>query len=109
MHASGIIRTQEMERDMSAYELAERFGVSRRTIHEWRRRGIIPPPLGGKRGPTARYGQMHVEAILAWRALRHHFVSGTQALVYCRENDITLVQYLAEREASVREFGIGVA
>ena len=93
---------------MTIHDLAQRFNVSPRTIHKWRRRGIIPPPLGGRR--HARYGVAHVEAIVAWQALRHHFVSGSEALAHCRENGITLAQYLAQREASVRAFGImGVA
>lgn len=93
---------------MTNRELADRFGVSPRTIHDWIQRGIIPRPRGG-RGPAARYDSEHVEAIQAWLALRHHFVSGAAALAYCRENGITLTRYLREREASVRAFGIGVA
>lgn len=94
---------------MTIHELAARFGVSRRTIHKWRRQGIIPPPFGARRGPAARYGQAHIEGIQAWLALRHHFVSGAEALVHCRANGMTLTQYLHEREASVRDFGIGTA
>lgn len=94
---------------MTIQELAQRFGVSPRTIHSWRQRQIIPPPLGGKRGPSARYGPAHVEAIQAWLALHHHFVSGSQALAHCRANGITLPEYLHQREIAVREFGIGIA
>lgn len=93
---------------MTARELADRFGVSRRTIHDWRERGIIPPPHGG-RGLAAHYDSEHVEAIQAWLALRHHFVTGAAALAHCRENGITLTQYLHEREDSVKAFGIGIA
>lgn len=94
---------------MSIHELARQFGVSERTIHDWRRRGIIPPPFGGPRGPTCSYGQVHVDAITAWMALRHHFTSGAAAIAYCRENGITLRDYLKERETAVRTFGIGIA
>ncbi len=94
---------------MTIRELAERFGVSHRTIHKWRMRGIIPPPFGSRRGPACYYGQAHIEAIVAWQALHHHFVTGSAALAYCAEAGITLPEYLAEREASVRDFGIGVA
>lgn len=92
---------------MTIRELAERFGVSPRTIHGWRERGIIPAPFGSRK--HAHYGQVHVEAIQAWLALRHHFVSGTAAIAYCRENGISLSEYLREREESVRDFGIGIA
>lgn len=92
---------------MTARELADRFGVDHRTIHKWRERGVIPPPLGTRRHP--RYEQTHIEAIQAWLAIRHHFVSGAAAVAYCRENGITLSEYLKEREASVRDFGIGIA
>lgn len=92
---------------MTSRELAARFGVSRRTIHDWIQRGIIPRPRGY--GRWARYGVEHVDAIQAYLALRHHFVSGAAALAHCREHGITLNQYLRERERSVREFGIGVA
>lgn len=83
------------------------FGVKRCTINKWRRIGVIPAPVGRNR--YARYEQTHVEAIRAWLALRHHFVSGTAALAYCRESGISLSEYLREREQSVREFGIGIA
>ena len=92
---------------MTIRELADRFGVSPRTIHCWRARGVIPAPLGTRR--YARYGQVHIEAIQAWLAIRHHFVSGAAAVAYCRENGISLSEYLREREASVRDFGIGIA
>ncbi len=93
---------------MTSRDLAARFGVSHRTINEWVRRGVIPPARGGP-GPAAYYDSEHVEAIQAWLALRHHFVSGAAAIAYCRENGITLAQYLRERESAVRDFGIGVA
>lgn len=92
---------------MTIHDLAERFGVSPRTIHKWVRRGIVPKPWG--HAASSRYGLPHVEAIQAWLALRHHFVSGEQALAHCRQRGITLAQYLREREASVKEFGIGCA
>lgn len=91
---------------MTIHDLTARFGVSRRTIYTWRRRGVLPPPYGPS--CAARYGQAHVEAIEAWLALRHHFVSGAEALAHCRERGITLPQYLKERDASARAFGIGV-
>ncbi len=94
---------------MTSRDLGERFGVSYRTIQHWRRVGVIPPPFGSKRGPGCYYGQPHIEAIIAWQALHHHFVSGKEAIAHCREKGITLAQYLAEREASVKTFGIGVA
>lgn len=84
------------------------FGVKRRTIHKWRERGVMPAPFGARRGPSVRYGQVHVESIQAWLALRHHFVSGTAALQYCRETGMSLSQYLHERESAVRDFGIGI-
>lgn len=92
---------------MTGNELAERFGVSRRTINDWVQEGIIPRPTG--RGPNARYTTVHVEAIQAWFAFRHHFVSGAEAIAFCRESGITLTEYLKQREASIRDFGIGVA
>lgn len=94
---------------MTIHELCQRFGITPSTFYVWRRRGIVPPPRGPKRGPGVRYSQEHVAAIEAWLALRHHFVSGSAALAYCRATDITLAQYLAEREASIKLFGIGVA
>jgi hypothetical protein len=88
-------------------DLCDRFGVSPRTIHCWRTRHGFPPPTGGRR--HARYGRVHIEWIVAWQALHHHFVSGQQAVAHCREEGITLPQYVAERERAVRDFGIGVA
>jgi DNA-binding transcriptional MerR regulator len=92
---------------VTIHDLAERFGVSPRTIHSWRERHGMPPPTGGK--CHARYGPEHVEWIQAWQAHRHHFVSGAEALAFCRENGISLREYHLLRERAVREFGIGVA
>lgn len=94
---------------MTSHELCQRFGISRATFYVWRKRGIVPPPTVGRRGPAVRYGPEHIAAIEAWLALRHHFVSGAAALAYCRDNGITLTDYLRERESSVKLFGIGVA
>lgn len=38
---------------LSAIDLAERLGVASRTIGNWKRRGIIPPPQ--RIGRLARY------------------------------------------------------
>jgi transposase len=93
---------------MTMQDLCERFGVSPRTIHDWVQRDIVPRPFGG-RGPGASYGQVHVEAIEAWLAHRHHFVSGSEAVAFCRENGITLREYHLLRERAIKDFGIGVA
>jgi phage terminase Nu1 subunit (DNA packaging protein) len=93
---------------MTMQDLCERFGVSPRTIHDWVQRDIVPRPFGG-RGRNASYGQVHVEAIEAWLAHHHHFVSGKDALEFCRENGITLREYHLLRERAIRDFGIGVA
>lgn len=93
---------------MTIDELCDRFGVRRKTIYWWMQRGIVPRPYGG-RGPNARYGQAHVEAIQAWQALRHNNTSGAQVVAHCRERGITVRQYLIEREQAIKDFGIGVA
>jgi transposase len=93
---------------VTIHDLAARFGVSVSTIYSWRRRHGMPPP-NPPRGPCASYGPEHVEWIQAWQAHRHHFVSGAEALAFCRENGISLREYHLLRERAVREFGIGVA
>ena len=92
---------------MGIDDLCDRFGVTRNTVHSWRKRGVIPPPYGSGKG--AWYGRAHVEAIEAHRALQHNKVSTTDALIFCRETGITLVQYIQQREAAIRSFGIGIA
>jgi DNA-binding transcriptional MerR regulator len=92
---------------MGIDELCERFGVTRNTVHSWRKRGVIPPPYGFGKG--AWYGRQHVEAIEAHRALQHNNVHTTDALAFCREAGITLSQYIKTREEAIQTFGIGVA
>lgn len=92
---------------MSIDELCDRFGVTRNTVHSWRKRGIIPAPFG--QGKGSWYGNPHVEAIEAHRALQHNNVSTQAALAHCRESGITLTQYLKSRELSIQTFGIGIA
>ena len=54
----------------SVHELADRFGLSYRTIQKYRQQGLIPPPTP-RRGPLARYGLEHVERIQAIRDIVH--------------------------------------
>jgi DNA-binding transcriptional MerR regulator len=92
---------------MGIDELCSRFGVTRHTVHSWRRRGVIPPPYGKSKG--AFYGRVHVEAIEAHRALQHNNVSTKDAIAFCRESGITLTQYIKTREEAIQTFGIGIA
>lgn len=52
----------------SIAELAQRAGVSRRTVRFYVQRGLIPPPYG--RGRGRHYGDEHLEALLRVRALK---------------------------------------
>jgi len=52
----------------SIAELAQRTGVSRRTVRFYVQRGLIPPPYG--RGRGRHYGDEHLEALLRVRALK---------------------------------------
>ena len=47
--------------DLSVDELAERTGVTVRTIRWYQSEGLLPPP--GRRGREARYGPAHVERL----------------------------------------------
>lgn len=50
---------------ISAKELAKRLHVTRDTVHDWRRRGLIPALRAGRR--TIRFDVMKVFEALAHR------------------------------------------
>jgi len=85
-------------------DLVSRFHVSTDTIHKWVQRGIIPPPHGRTR--NARYGHEHVEAIQAHFALKHTSISTTAALEICRQDRITLAQFVKARNDAIKTHGI---
>jgi DNA-binding transcriptional MerR regulator len=89
-------------------ELRSQFGISRRTVYWYVESGVIPPPLGG-RGKGARYDNRHVEGITAWRALQHNNVISKEALQLCREEGITLYQFMRRKEEAIKTFGLGIA
>lgn len=49
-------------------ELAERGGVSRRTVRYYIQRGLLPPPAGLGRGK--HYGEQHLSALVRIRELQ---------------------------------------
>jgi DNA-binding transcriptional MerR regulator len=51
----------EQRAELSVEELAERTGVTVRTIRWYQSEGLLPPP--GRSGREARYGQAHVERL----------------------------------------------
>lgn len=93
---------------MTIEELCQRFNVSRRTIRYYVEEGVIPPP-SPPRGRNAQYDIRHVEAIQAYRALKHTNVVLDDAIAFCKEEGITLQQFLQRRENTIRQFGIGIA
>jgi DNA-binding transcriptional MerR regulator len=89
-------------------ELRERFGLSRKTINQYVWKGILPPPAGG-RGPAARYGLRHVEILEGLQALNHTRTVQREVVAHCREEGISIPEYVRRREAAIRAFGLGVA
>lgn len=55
-------------RRYSIGELAERGGVTRRTVRYYIQKGVIPPPLG--RGRGEHYGDEHLTALLRVKSLQ---------------------------------------
>ena len=88
-------------------ELRSRFNLSRDTIHHYVEKGLIPRPHGY--GRWATYGNEHVAAIRAYQALKDNNTSRAEVVAHCREEGISLVEYVHERETHIREFGLGVA
>jgi hypothetical protein len=93
---------------VTKHDICQHFGIGGGTFETWRHRKIIPPPYGGKTR-QAFYGQAHIDAIQAHFDLRHHNVSTKEAVAFCLEAGITLPQYVAWREKSLREFRLGIA
>src|SRR5207244_8364421 len=56
------------ERFYGIAELAERGGVTRRTVRYYVQRGLLPTPLGTGRGP--HYTQAHLERLIHIRQLQ---------------------------------------
>jgi DNA-binding transcriptional MerR regulator len=56
------------ERTYGVEELAERAGVSRRTVRYYVQRGLLPPPLGLGRGN--HYTEQHLAALVRVRELQ---------------------------------------
>lgn len=50
-------------------QLTSEFGISRHTIYGWRKKGVLPPPVGGRR--FALYTDEHIRIIRAIRRLVH--------------------------------------
>ena len=50
-------------------QLTSEFGISRHTIYGWRKKGVLPPPIGGRR--FALYTDEHIKIIRAIRRLVH--------------------------------------
>ena len=50
-------------------QLTSEFNISRHTIYGWRKKGVLPPPIGGRR--FAQYTDEHVRIIKAIRRLVH--------------------------------------
>lgn len=86
-------------------ELRSRFGLSRHSIHEYVRDGLIPPPSGV--GRWARYGSAHVAAIAAYRALLDNNTCQKDLARHLKQEGISIVEYLRRREAAIREHGLG--
>ncbi len=84
--------------DLSVDELAERTGVTVRTIRYYQSEGLLPPP--GRLGREARYGPAHVERLdliaeLQARGLRLHAIAD----VLERAGDAPAAEWLGLGEA----------
>jgi hypothetical protein len=93
---------------MTIQELCDLCHINRRTYESWRQRypHLFPPPHG--KTFAARYGPEHIEAVRAFLALKHNFAPVTHVTAYCAETGISLLQYVKQREQSIRDHGIGV-
>ena len=92
---------------MTVREFADYLGVTISVVHHWVERGIIPPPIGKTR--NARYTMKHVSEYRAWLDLKHNNASVKQVVAHCRERGISLKDYVTQREAAIRAYGIGIA
>jgi DNA-binding transcriptional MerR regulator len=49
--------------------ICSEFNISRWTLYSWRKKGVLPPPLGGRRYAT--YSEDHVRIIRAIKEIVH--------------------------------------
>lgn len=50
-------------------EVTSEFGISRWAVYNWRKKGVLPPPVGGRR--FAQYTDEHLRIIRAIRREVH--------------------------------------
>ncbi len=53
----------------TAQQLCSEFNINIWTLYNWRRKGVLPPPIGGRRYAT--YSNDHVRIIRAIKKLVH--------------------------------------
>lgn len=92
---------------MTIDEICSRFNISRRTFRYWKREGIIPPAYGTTR--NAWYGQAHIQAIQAHLYLKHTHVVIKDAVALCKEEGISLPEFVEKRKQALIDFPMGVA
>jgi hypothetical protein len=91
---------------VTADELCQRLGISKRSLKHLISEGYLPHAHGHTR--RARYGMEHILAFHAYRALKDHNVILREALALCKETGLSLTDYVHGREAAIRQFGLGV-
>lgn len=50
-------------------EICSEFSISRHAVYRWRKMGLLPPPIGGRR--FAQYTETHMRIIRAIRKVVH--------------------------------------
>lgn len=78
---------------MTVHELAAHLNITPDQVNRLVQRRILPPPIGRTRNAT--YGQAHIAAYHAYRAVIDHNIHLKDAVLYCQEEGISLPTFVA--------------
>jgi DNA-binding transcriptional MerR regulator len=87
----------ETQREYSIGELADRAGVSTRTIRYYVSEGLLPPPVAA--GPNSRYTDVHLERLGAINHLKEQYLPLKEIRRRLIDPDLPEVQYDRQADA----------
>jgi DNA-binding transcriptional MerR regulator len=93
--------------DYKVSELAEKAGVTKRTIHYYISKGLLFPPKGS--GVNSLYTDEHLERILLIKKLQESFMPLSKIRDYLNENPKggeSIKEYVIEKEVEIPQVNL---